>query len=114
MCGSSETQVATTPRPQCQLQENTSGGFHLIEVHMPTVGVGMITIVVIIAIIFTAMACYRYIKRRADSRRFQPPFHPAPWHQMRQRWDNDRFEEIQENPAQQVAQQVAQANPFNN
>ena len=44
------------------------GGFHLLELHMPTAGVGIGAIGVFICIIIASVVCYRRMRKRQERR----------------------------------------------
>ena len=45
---------------------NESGGFHVLEIHAPTVGMGLIFVIVVALAAVTFIACYRRFKRRVS------------------------------------------------
>ena len=61
MCKSSKTPAATSAPPT--IEENSSG-FHIVEIHMPTVGSGLGLMVVIILLVVVFIYLYTKMKKR--------------------------------------------------
>jgi hypothetical protein len=68
--------AATKPETPCKGPVNNdnsqvvqSSGFHILELHMPTVGTGVMIVTVFIALILCLFACYRYKRHQVKARR---------------------------------------------
>lgn len=66
-------QSQTTPAPEAhagdQVAAISSSGFHIVEIHAPTVGIGFLFLAVLLALIFIALFCYK----RWVTRHRRPP-----------------------------------------
>ena len=63
------------------VEESTRGGFHVLEVHMPTVGAGVGFIAVVLILACVAYAIYRKMRRRIQQRAAVGVRHPSLWSQ---------------------------------
>jgi hypothetical protein len=59
----SKESEATKPMENKGIVESSSG-FHILEIHVPTVGYGFVFIIIAMVVAMIAYACYRKLKRR--------------------------------------------------